>query len=472
MQKRKFEESRLIDDDSQGSIIRKIIDRNKFVLIARLINSLDYNTFISFILLGGIRGEHLIALCSSSRKLNEYANRKMIFTGRDGRKFVGIEEQYLFKLLLDRIGIKVSFGKTPRQTYIDRIIGGRVIGYNYVQEIGAERKMLSPPKLILGLKNIVQVGAGLNYSICLDNQGRVWGFGDNSHGQLGSGGRLYYSSPELNPYLKDIVQVSCGRDFSLCLNKRGRVWGFGKNDKLGIGRDDGRDDRCYPVMISSLENIIQISSSDYHSLCLDKQRRVWVFGNGLCGALGLGDNITKYIPVLNPYLENIVQVSAGGYYSLCLDKNGRVWVFGFNGTGQLGLGDKNDRSVPILNPYLDKIVQVSASATYSVCLNSDGHVFCFGSNWRGHLGLGDRKERLTPSINLYLNGIIQITCSDSGTCFLDYNRNVWISGTDYINQSGLTDHKDGNKYIPVQNPKLKSISQVSCNVNNVVCIEL
>jgi len=118
-----------------------------------------------------------------------------------------------------------------------------------------------------------------------------------------------------------------------------------------------------------LQNIIQVCAGEYHSLCLDNQGRVWSFGyNSNFGQLGLGDLIDRNIPTLISTLENIIQVSVGDDYSLCLDDKGKVWSFGKNSCKRLGLNG-NDKNIPILNPSLNNIVQISAGYGHALCIS-------------------------------------------------------------------------------------------------------
>jgi alpha-tubulin suppressor-like RCC1 family protein len=49
-------------------------------------------------------------------------------------------------------------------------------------------------------------------------------------------------------------------------------------------------------------------------------------------------------PVLNPYLQNITKLSAGNEHSLAVNKNSELYIWG--GGGLTGLGDTNQRNIP------------------------------------------------------------------------------------------------------------------------------
>jgi len=431
---------------------------------AQLLNSLDYNTFLTFILTGNIKGKHLITLCNTSRKLNEYCNRSFQPLNNQGQGYGQAQSQWLFRLLLDRMGIPLLFGRTPKQTYIDKTIGGRVLafGENETGQSGLGRIFrVNVPTIIPDLEdNIIQVNAGSNFSLCLTNKGNVWGFGNNALGQLAIMGGGTKLTPDLIWDSGNIIQVSSGFSHFLFLDTQGRVWGnnIGGN---GLG----------PYLIPGLEKIIQVSCGARHSLCLDQQGRVWAFGDNQWGKLGLGDNVDRNVPTLIPNFDGIVQVAAGGYRSHCLDDQGRVWSFGANASEQLGFSDDfiANNSVPKLIPNFNGIVQISAGGAHTLCLDNQGRVWGFGSNNNGALGLEGNHNRVIPTLNPNLNNIIQVSAGQTHSLCLDNQNAVWAFGNG-DGRLGLGDLKN-NVFKPTQISNLYRVIQVSAGTNHSLCIQ-
>jgi alpha-tubulin suppressor-like RCC1 family protein len=167
------------------------------------------------------------------------------------------------------------------------------------------------PTLIPILKGIVQISAVEGYSLCLDNQGRVWSFGLNDVGQLGLGDQRNRSVPTLIPNLQNIIQVNAGLGYSFCLDDQGRVWVFGYNElgQLGLGNGRGGlfgygNNIAIPTLNPNLENIVYISIRSTHSLCINNQGDVLLIESG---------EIT-----LVPGIHNVIQVSVGNGFSLLL----------------------------------------------------------------------------------------------------------------------------------------------------------
>jgi alpha-tubulin suppressor-like RCC1 family protein len=474
--------------EATGEITRKevsdLINEEKtnqdLVAIKEQLNSpmVNYDLFQTIILSSNIRGKHLIALCNSSKKINEFCNRPFQLKNRQGVPVGPPQEQYLFRLLLDQIRAKVPFGKTPREAYIERVVGVGVLVFGRGRNgtLGLKKSDIQPggdisqPRLNKRLHNIVQATGGNNHSLCLDNQGRVWVFGDNQYGQLGLGNLVKKFKPVLNPNLNNITYISCGTVHSVCLDIQGRVWCFGNNadGQLGLGDNVGS---LIPTLNPLLKDIVQVACGDAQTLFLDKDGHVWVTGQNSDGELGLGDQQQRNLVVLNPYLENIVQVACAEFSSYFLDSQGRVWSCGMNFYGQLGLGDSGvdkSRFIPTLIPTLSNIVQIASNGgNHVLCLDNQGRVWAFGTNTFGELGLGDERDRDIP-LALYLSNIIQIACGENYSMCLDSKGNVFVFGNNKFGQLGLSDYS--NRTFPVLNPNLKNVISMGAGSVFSFCI--
>jgi len=195
------------------------------------------------------------------------------------------------------------------------------------------------------LENIVAISAGWDHSMALEDfnsfdpnsQGRVYTWGNNGEcykfhpeapdegGRLGNGtfGDANSSSTpvlvlsgEQDPCNEDtalrwIVAVSAGEDHCLALDANGFIWSWGMNDYGQLG--NGTDDPCTtPVKVKKPDgtdfgNIVAISAGYWHSLALDADGTLWVWGKGEDGRLGLGDEENKLYPYPRPAVLNLTQ---------------------------------------------------------------------------------------------------------------------------------------------------------------------
>lgn len=97
---------------------------------------------------------------------------------------------------------------------------------------GVKGQAKSKTELVeLDLNNIVKVASGINYSMALSDEGKVYVWGNNTYGQLGTGGLKSASEPIILESLvrEKIVDISCGDNYSGIVTQNGEVytWGFG-----------------------------------------------------------------------------------------------------------------------------------------------------------------------------------------------------------------------------------------------------
>jgi alpha-tubulin suppressor-like RCC1 family protein len=86
-----------------------------------------------------------------------------------------------------------------------------------------------------------------------------------------------------------------------------------------------------------------------HSLVLGHDGRVWAFGDGSRGQLGLGPARREQVATpaaLEGLPAAAASVYAGGDASAAVGADGELWVWGRGEGGVLGTGDEEDRAGP------------------------------------------------------------------------------------------------------------------------------
>ncbi|CAF4069172.1 unnamed protein product [Rotaria magnacalcarata] len=168
--------------------------------------------------------------------------------------------------------------------------------------------------------------------------------------------------------------------------------------------DDGTIFIGYNSKIFSLTNeqwsldskIIKMCSGKEHVLVLLADGRILSWGNGLHGALGLGDLEPSLQPTQVESLSNdVIDIAAGGWHSLVLLADGSAMSWGWNNDGALGLdtSDEDDIAGVFCDPTLVTCLPldidckyVSAGARHSAFIGSNDYVWLCGSNKHGQLG--------------------------------------------------------------------------------------
>lgn len=108
---------------------------------------------------------------------------------------------------------------------------------------GFESELESVPKEVPLQENLSKsiqasgINGGGSHSIICSN-GKIWGAGLNTEKQLcsldlGKSSNVFIPLPQSG--LKDILTVSCGWDFSLLLTSNGQIHGYGSNSLNQLG---------------------------------------------------------------------------------------------------------------------------------------------------------------------------------------------------------------------------------------------
>ncbi|MCT6837975.1 MAG: InlB B-repeat-containing protein, partial [Bifidobacteriales bacterium] len=305
------------------------------------------------------------------------------------------------------------------------------------------RDPANPRDTSKGLK-AVQVDAGGEHSLAVDEEGNAYAWGRNNSGQLGNNTSGTYSDSSVPVRVRDpanprdtskgltVIKVSAGGDHSLAIDKAGDTWawGYNKYGQLGNNTSGFYSDSSVPVRVrdpndsddasKSLKSV-QISAGYEHSLAIDAQGNTWSWGWNYWGELG--QNTTSNIistpsRVCDPNNPTIAfktnQISAGYDFSLAIDNNGNTWSWGRNDYGELGYNSHDSRSAyhilpaRVRNPAFPKNTelslngsQISAGNWHSLSIGKDGNAYAWGNNSYGQLGNNTTREADSPVLVVF-----------------------------------------------------------------------
>jgi alpha-tubulin suppressor-like RCC1 family protein len=173
----------------------------------------------------------------------------------------------------------------------------------------------STPGRVLGPDGVVtQVAAGA-MSLALLSDGTVWEWGANDHGQLGDGTRTDSRIPERISGIGTsyIAGVTAGLWTGAVLGTDGSVWGWGDNSVGQLARTPSTAPVTRPAsMFASGSGITQLSAGWGHMLALKSNGTVLAWGSNQVGQLGNGtrDPVAGRVQVTG--LTATTQVAAGG----------------------------------------------------------------------------------------------------------------------------------------------------------------
>jgi alpha-tubulin suppressor-like RCC1 family protein len=176
------------------------------------------------------------------------------------------------------------------------------------------------PVMVTGLSHVTGIAAGYNAAVATATNGisaltSVWTWGANDHGQLGDGTLADHLLPERVTGIGTnyIAGVTAGLWTGAVLGTDGSVWGWGDNSAGQLVRTPSSSPATRPVsMFAAGSGITQLSAGWGHMLALKSNGTVLAWGSNQVGQLGNGSRDPATGPVQVTGLTAATQVAACG----------------------------------------------------------------------------------------------------------------------------------------------------------------
>lgn len=251
------------------------------------------------------------------------------------------------------------------------------------------------------------IKTGFGHVLALTKSGEVYAWGRNNRGQVGNGNRKNTAQPYKLP-LEGIVRIAAGGKFSLALDQQGKLWGWGDNEFFQLSPQK-KADFTTPVGINYGD--IQIADMDACGasiVLLDQAGVLWTWGRNDMQQLGYdtAQKPTK-VPAAVTLPGKVIKVAAYSSQTYAILEGGALWSWGNNSYGQLGQGFRSSASKGVLPglAYEKDIELVMGGSLFVVAMTKDGQLLSAGISKFGQLGHGNSQSAysLTPtSIDLIL----------------------------------------------------------------------
>jgi alpha-tubulin suppressor-like RCC1 family protein len=289
-----------------------------------------------------------------------------------------------------------------------------------------------PVGVLAGLGGpIVDVAAGMRFSLAVLGDGSVWSWGRNTRGELGTGslaprpGLARVKAVTGSGDLDDVVRVAAQGQFAVALLRDGRVVTWG-----GVSSGSGNATR--PLEIPGAPtDVVAVAAGQLHTLALRADGTVTAWGDDFRGQLGDGPAFVGLgAVVLTPSgpgpLQGVVDVECGNHVSYALLGDGRLVSWGASDAGLLGGGDAvfDDRNRPGFvtrmrvgsgEEALAPVFAVSAGASHTLAVLADGRVVAWGRSFGGRLGFDSSDAVVaTPTV---VPGLVDVHAVAAGGTF-------------------------------------------------------
>ena len=249
--------------------------------------------------------------------------------------------------------------------------------------------------------------SSLSETMCaVMGDGSLYCWGENDYGQMGIGTKCTYGS-----YIN------------------------GCNGREGVSNPS-------PVQLPSGRTATAVSLGEGHACAIMDDGSVWCWGNNEEGQLGVGNTSNsgswRYSPnqVLTPTGVTASAITAGLKHSCLVATDGRVFCWGFGDAGRLGIGSQNSQIIPTQVSTNSLFVSISAGESHTCGITDLGEALCWGSGWQGVLGNGDLNEYWTPEPVSLPSGtvVVSITTGYDHTCVVTEDKDLYCWGSDDNNR--------------------------------------
>lgn len=256
------------------------------------------------------------------------------------------------------ISIKLGEGFSAALTQEGRVF---TWGQNWRGQLGNNDyiERLTPIEITSNFKlnpseRIILISLGNSHSAALSSEGRVFTWGYGEYGQLGSGDT---EVSKLNPIditsnlnlneEEKIISIKLGKEHSAALSSNGRLFSWGHNFYGQIGSDTSSL-YLFPIEITNNfrfeegEFIQSIELGGYHSAALTSQGKMFTWGWNGFGQLGNSSNLPNMTPVeINSRLfpnpkDRISLINFGANSSAVITRDRKIFTWGSNQSGELG----------------------------------------------------------------------------------------------------------------------------------------
>jgi alpha-tubulin suppressor-like RCC1 family protein len=299
---------------------------------------------------------------------------------------------------------------------------------------------LTPVSVLGAVKTFCQIAAGFNHTVAIDKNGRAWGWGLNSSGQLGDAVTTQRLTPvSVLGAVKTFCQIAAGSSHTVAIDYRGQSWAWGLFSSGQLG-DTSDISRTTPVsVLGAVKTFCQIAGGFCYTVAIDKNGQAWGWGQNNVGQLGDNSTTSRLTPVsVRGAVKTFCQIAAGGSHTVAIDKNGQAWGWGLNSNGRLGDNSFTSRRTPVsVRGAVKTFCQIAAGACHTVAIDKNGQAWGWGLNSSGQLGDNSITSRLTPvSVLGAVKTFCQITGGNAHTVAIDKNGKVWAWGLNGFGQLG------------------------------------
>ena len=273
------------------------------------------------------------------------------------------------------------------------LVNGKVYGWGYNSHPnlgnGNSSDQYIPVKPTNVPHTIVKIANAFYSRYGIASNGELWGWGYNGHGQMGLGTTTHSNAGnrvKLNSstYMSGVTDVVGGVHHTI-IYANGQLYGLGYSGYGNNTTDGNTGQDTYPVLWSNQFNVsgTQINPESFYTLENNEETYTSTF------------NYDKY--------NGNMQIVNEHYTTHILTADGKLYGWGYNSHGEIGIGNTSSYNYPrsIASSYFNnkQIIKICRVCYYASCaLTDEGEVYAWGNGGYGAFLKGNTSNYYTPQL--------------------------------------------------------------------------
>jgi len=225
------------------------------------------------------------------------------------------------------------------------------------------------------------VAIGDNHGVILASDGTLWTWGENGFGWMVLGlGSNVTRQTSLRRIGSDTnwVDVAVGGSSTLALKADGTMWGWGENTYGQLGDGTRVPQRATPVRSAPGNDWKQVATTGIHSVALKRDGTLWSWGNNWGGQMGDGTKNSSLVPVRIGTSSNWIKIWANLIENVGQQADGSLWFWGMDES--LSDNSRKGTSIPVPTRVSSDTnwVDVGMGDWMVFAIKSDGSLWAWG----------------------------------------------------------------------------------------------
>ena len=306
---------------------------------------------------------------------------------------------------------------------------------NGVLGLNASQNTVSTPTLVM--QNVAKVDTTQSIDFengntewmtaVLTKDGKLYTVGANGSGQLGRNGTTTDTSFGLVSFDGAIVDISVGHDHMLILDDQGQMWGVGNNSYGQLGTVNmGASVTSFQKVATG---VTQISAGRRGTVFVDANDDLWGLGDNRWNKMSAshGEKISTPIKLLS----DVAYVASGEHQFVAVTNGGDLYYAGWRNMGNFINGAGNNS--PAVQKLMGGVAKADVYFDNMVILTTEGDAYVYGLNTGGGIG-GSAVTGGTPQ-RIY-QGVLDVTAGFGFTAYLCEDGSVRVLGDNTYGQAG------------------------------------